>query len=166
MGLIGNFQAMAYAGNPPSINYVMFVVAFAIVSLFYLFPAAINVTWSGHPVFLVIVDSMNCVFWLTAAVELAARLQADDCGDRVCNNISHFLGSDTDNPQNYLTTNPVLKGGAPNTERCREAQASDAFLWFGWVAFMVSLFLSILQYRNWGAKPTPRTGAARPMAQV
>lgn len=84
MGLVGSFQAMAYAGNPPSINYVMFVTAFALVSLFYLVPAAINIRWSGNPIFVVIVDTINSVFWLTSAVELAARLQANDCGDRVC----------------------------------------------------------------------------------
>lgn len=83
MGLIGNFQALAVAGNPPSINYVMFVVAFAIVSLFYLFPASISLSLSIHPVIMVVLDSINVVFWLTAAIVLAARLQAGDCSDRV-----------------------------------------------------------------------------------
>ena len=84
MGLIGSFQELSgNSGNPPSINYVMFVVAFTIVSLFYTIPAAIWLKLSGHPLILVIVDTINAVFWLTAAVELAARLTAPNCGNWV-----------------------------------------------------------------------------------
>lgn len=64
-------------------------------------------------------------------------------------------------------TNPVLHGGKPQTERCREAQASDAFVWFGWVAFMVSLVLSIIQMKDFGSSATARTRTSRPrMSQV
>ena len=50
----------------------------------------------------------------------------------------------TRHPQGYLTSNKVTRGSRHPKAACHESQASDAFLWFGWVAFVASLVLSIL----------------------
>jgi hypothetical protein len=45
--------------------------------------------------------------------------------------------------------NNIVTNGSPNmSKRCREAQASCAFLWFGFAAFAVSTVLSGLQHRG------------------
>lgn len=53
--------------------------------------------------------------------------------------------------QAYTTTNHITNG-SPNTEkRCREAQASTAFLWFGWAAWVATLAFSIMNGGSSGA---------------
>jgi hypothetical protein len=44
----------------------------------------------------------------------------------------------------YTLTNHITNGSPNTAKRCREAQASTAFLWFGWAAFVASLIFSIL----------------------
>ena len=71
----------------------------------------------------------------------------------------------TSEPQAYTLSNHITNG-SPNTEkRCREAQASTAFLWFGWAAFVASMIISVLAGRSGGA--SFRGGIRRPaMSQV
>lgn len=44
--------------------------------------------------------------------------------------------------QAYVSTNHVIRGASDQKGACREAQASTAFLWFGWACFMVSTVMS------------------------
>lgn len=90
MALIGNMMGSAFAGNPATVNYAMFAAAFSIFSLFYLFPASINLDWSGHPYIMVLLDTLNTIWFLTAGIALAARLHARDC-----NNFVSFSPLDT-----------------------------------------------------------------------
>jgi hypothetical protein len=83
MGLIGNIIAMAFAGNPATINYSMFTATFSIVSLFYLFPASINLNWAIHPIIMITLDLLNNIFFLSCAIALAARLHCRSCSDDV-----------------------------------------------------------------------------------
>jgi hypothetical protein len=46
--------------------------------------------------------------------------------------------------QNYTRTNHITNGSPDTGKRCREAQASTAFMWFGWAAFVASLAFSIM----------------------
>lgn len=68
--------------------------------------------------------------------------------------------------QDYLRRNSITNGAPNKHQRCQEAQASTAFLWFGFIAFAVSLVFSGLGSRG-GANTRPsgiRRGPA--MSQV
>lgn len=83
MALIGNIIAMAFAGNPATINYSMFTATFSIISLFYLVPASINLKWAIHPIIMIVLDVLNNIFFLTCAIALAARLECHSCSNDV-----------------------------------------------------------------------------------
>lgn len=83
MALIGNMINEAFAGNPATVNYAMFVAAFSILSLFYLVPASINLDWAGHAFIVVVLDILNAIWFLTSGIALAARLHARDCSNFV-----------------------------------------------------------------------------------
>ena len=84
MSLVGNMINEAFAGNPSSVNYTMFVSAFSMLSLFYLVPASFNVDWALHPIIMIVVDVLNNIFFFCAAIALAAKLTAHSCGNSVC----------------------------------------------------------------------------------
>lgn len=56
------------------------------------------------------------------------------------------------------------------SKRCREAQASTAFLWFAWAGYMASVVVSVFMSRaatvNLRSRTGSRRGAAPSMAQV
>ena len=83
MSLIGNMIAEAFSGNPSSVNYTMFLAAFSMLSLFYLVPASFNSDWALHPIIMIIVDGLNCVFFFCAAIALAAKLECHSCNNMV-----------------------------------------------------------------------------------
>lgn len=151
MALIGNMIAEAFAGNPSSINYIMFVSAFSMFTLFYLFAASWNMDWAIHPIFMIILDALNCIFFFCGAIALAAKLTCHSCTN-----------------QEYLIHNEITNGAYNMTKRCREAQASTAFLWFGWAGFMASVILSIFMARASTVSMRGRSGSRRRpnMAQV
>ncbi|KAL5333363.1 membrane-associating domain-containing protein [Aspergillus crustosus] len=144
MSLIGNMIAEAINGNPATVNYAMFVAAFAMFTLLYLIPSSFNPDWAVHPIIPIVLDTLNMIFFFTAAIALAARLHCHSCTN-----------------QSYILSNEITNGSGNPTKRCREAQASTAFLWFGWAAFVGSWVLSILQSRSSGANLRPRVGPAR-----
>ncbi|KAJ6131618.1 hypothetical protein N7523_001324 [Penicillium sp. IBT 18751x] len=151
MSLIGNMIAQAFAGNPSSINYTMFVSAFSMFTLFYLFPASWNPDWAIHPIFMIILDALNAIFFFCAAIALAAKLEVHSCTNH-----------------EYLIHNEITNGSYNMTKRCREAQASTAFLWFGWAGYMASLVISVLMARSATSAVRGRSGSRRRpnMAQV
>lgn len=156
LALVGNMIDDAFAGNPAIVNYTIFVAAFGVFTLFYLTPASFNVDWSGHPAIMILLDALNAVFFLTCGIALAAKLECRDCSN-----------------DEYTKSNSVTDGSVDREKRCREAQASVAFLWFAWAGFTGSMILSFAMLRqSGGARLRPRTGAAparaaRPsMAQV
>ena len=83
MALIGNMISEAFAGNPSSVNYTMFLSAFSMLSLFYLIPATFNADWALHPIIVIIVDALNCIFFFCAAIALAAALGCRSCSNYV-----------------------------------------------------------------------------------
>ncbi|KAJ5684233.1 uncharacterized protein N7477_000578 [Penicillium maclennaniae] len=151
MSLIGNMIAQAFAGNPSSINYTMFVSAFSMFTLFYLFPASWNSDWAIHPIIMIVVDALNAIFFLCAAIALAAKLTVHSCTNH-----------------QYLIHNEITNGSYHLTKRCREAQASTAFLWFGWAGYTASLIISIFMARSSTSAMRGRSGSRRRpnMAQV
>lgn len=84
MALVGNMIAEAFAGNPSSVNYAMFTAAFSMITLIYLFPASFNTDWALHPIIMVVVDVLNCIFFFCAAIALAAKLGSHSCSNLVC----------------------------------------------------------------------------------
>jgi len=130
MSLVGNMIATAYAGNSAMVNYVMFVSVFGMLSLLYLLPTSFLDGYS-IPMVNIGLDAANVLLWFCAAVALPAYLGVHSCSN------SRYTHS------NHITN------GSPNTEkRCREAQASTAFLWFGWAAFVASLAFSAMSGRG------------------
>ncbi|KAF2758343.1 putative non-classical export protein Nce2 [Pseudovirgaria hyperparasitica] len=125
ISLIGNIIHDAYAGNPSIINYDMFVAVFGMLSLIYLIPTSIK-DGMAIPIVTMALDGLNTLFWLIGGIATAAYLGAHSCSN-----------------EGYASTNVVTNGG-PHMKRCREAQASTAFLWFGFATFAATTVLSIM----------------------
>ncbi|CAK4032546.1 non-classical export Nce102 [Lecanosticta acicola] len=147
MALIGNAIAM---GADSSINnYTMFCAAFGMLTLFFLIPASLKEEWSVFPFLPFTLDLLNNLFWFCGAVALAAEL-----GVHSCNN------------SDYTHSNRVIRGSG-SSGACRESQASCAFLWFGWAAFVGTTVLTGLQMSGGSSSARPgirRSGPA--MSQV
>lgn len=130
MALIGNMIATAFAGNPSIVNYDMFVSVFGMLSLFYFFFAAFSERLST-PIVAITLDVLNTIFFLCAAIATAAYLHVHSCSNEA-----------------YTRGNSITNGSSNREKRCREAQASTAFLWFGFAAFAVSTAFSLLSGRG------------------
>ncbi|KAF2247799.1 hypothetical protein BU26DRAFT_519625 [Trematosphaeria pertusa] len=146
MALVGNMIATAYAGNSAMVNYDMFVSVFGMLSLLYLLPTTFLDSYSV-PIVNIALDVLNVLFWFCGAVATAAYLHVHSCSNSAYTHSNH------------------ITNGSPNTEkRCREAQASTAFLWFGWAAFTASMLFSLMSGRG---SANLRGGIRRPaMSQV
>lgn len=83
MALIGNMLDNAFSGNPGTVNYAMYTAAFSLFTLFYLVPASVNIDWSGHPIIMIVLDTLNAIFFLASGIALAAKLQCRDCSNSV-----------------------------------------------------------------------------------
>ncbi|KAJ5103978.1 hypothetical protein N7532_004507 [Penicillium argentinense] len=151
MALVGNMIAEAFAGNPSSVNYTMFLSAFSMLSLLYLIPASYNADWALHPIIMIVVDVLNCIFFFCAAIALAAKLECHSCSNL-----------------DYVLNNEITNGSDNPTKRCREAQATVAFLWFGWAGYMASVFVSLFLARSATVNLRGRSASRRrpPMTQV
>jgi hypothetical protein len=130
MSLVGNMIATAYAGNSAMVNYDMFVAVFGMLSLLYLLPTAFLDSYS-FPVANIALDALNVIFWFCGAVATAAYLGVHSCGN-----------------SKYTHSNHITNGSPNTASRCREAQASTAFLFFGWAAWAVSLVFSLINGRG------------------
>jgi hypothetical protein len=80
--LIGNVIAEAFAGNPSSINYAIFVAVFSWLVLLYGFAAAF-VESLAIPIVLGAMDLLATLFTFIAGVVLAAKLHVHSCGNFV-----------------------------------------------------------------------------------
>jgi len=149
MALIGNMIATSYGGNNSAmVNYDMFVAVFAMLSLFYFIPTTVMDSF-GMPIVNIALDVLNVLFWFCAAVATAAYL-----GVHSCNNA------------HYTTTNHITNGSPNTSKRCREAQASTAFLWFGWAAFTASMVFSLMAGKGSGANMRGGIRRGPAMSQV
>lgn len=126
LGLVGNIIAEAFAGNPATINYDMFVAVFALLSLIYLTAATVVESFILHPLLMLIVDALNTFFFLIAGIATAAEL-----GAHSCDNVT------------YTRSNRITNGSYNTEKRCRQAQAATAFYWFGFAAFAASTFIDV-----------------------
>ena len=113
LALAGALVANQPSGGAPSqINYAIFVGVFSILTWFYTAGAThVSSDGIGAPVVIVILDCLNLLFYFAGGVALAVALSVHSCG-----NIA------------YIETNWITAG---SSQRCHEAQACTAFLWFG-----------------------------------
>lgn len=131
MALVGNMIASATKGNPSIVNYDMFASVFSMLSLLYLVPATLKEELSFHPLIAIVLDTLNTLFFFVGGVATASYLGVHSCSNA-----------------KYTTTNFVTNGAHDTAKRCHEAQASTAFLWFGFAAYAVSAATSALQGRG------------------
>ncbi|KAK6421867.1 hypothetical protein LTR95_016746 [Oleoguttula sp. CCFEE 5521] len=123
MSLIGNM--ISISSGPSVINYDMFVAVFCMLALFYLIAQAVKPdSLTIHPALPLTLDGLAVLFTFIGGVATAAYLKVHSCGN---------IG--------YLNSNIVTRGSG---KRCHEAQASTAFLWFAFVAFVASLVMTAL----------------------
>lgn len=119
MALIGNVIALAFAGNPSLINYDMFVAAFSMLSLFYLFAAAWSDSFAGHPIIPIVLDALNVLFLFCAAVATAAELGVHSCSNDVrllLYSLSHKKKASANNSLNSLTPSPTTSPTEPTID--------------------------------------------------
>ncbi|ORY03861.1 marvel domain-containing protein [Clohesyomyces aquaticus] len=148
MALVGNMIATAVAGNSAMVNYDMFVAVFGMASLLYLLPTAFLDSFSA-PMVNIALDALNVLFWFCGAVATAAYLHVHSCSN---------LG--------YTRSNHITNGSPDTKKRCHEAQASTAFLWFGWAAFTASLIISAMGGSGTMNMRSPMRRSGPSMSQV
>lgn len=153
MALTGNY--IASGGGSAMINFDLFVSIFAMLTLFYLLPASIKDSLAFHPIIPLVLNILNTIFWFIGGVATAAYLNVHSCGDSVrVPNIRRSIHTLT-SLQDYYNSNDTAGG---SEKKCREAQASTAFLWFGFASFAASTVLSGLAMKGGSS---PRAGGIR-----
>ncbi|RDL39063.1 putative Non-classical export protein 2 [Venustampulla echinocandica] len=148
MALVGNVIADAFSGNPASINYALFASVFSWIALLYGLGAAF-VESIAFPILLLVLDGLAMIFTFTSGIVLAARLHARSCSNH-----------------GYLISNGLTNGSGDMSKRCRELQASTAFMWFLWASYVGSFIMDLVQSRSsMGGRGGIRRGAPA-MSQI
>lgn len=145
-GLIGNVIALNInaAGNATAaINFSMFVIVLAWLAALYGLIAN-YVETIAIPVAMLALDAAATLFTFIAAVVLAAKLRATNCGGDLNPDI---LGGDW-----------IGFGSADNQKRCRSIQAGTTFMWFLFACFVGTLFFVAAGWRR-GGGGSIRSGA-------
>jgi len=146
MALIGNMIATAVHGNHSIVNYDMFVAVFGMLSLLYLIATAF-MDALAVPIVAIGLDAANLLFYLIAGIATAAYLGVHSCSN-----------------SNYTLHNKVTNSSPDTHKRCREAQASTAFFWFAFAAFVATTAFSVM---GGSGGVNMRGGVRRPtMSQV
>lgn len=144
MALVGNM--LSISSGPSVINYDMFTAVWCMLSLLYLIPATFTDSIAFHWAIPVTLDALNVLFTFCAAVATAAYLGVTSCDN-----------------YDYVRSNIVTAG---STQRCREGQASTAFLWFAWASFMVTVVTTAISGRQGGITHTRTARRGPAMSQV
>ncbi|KAK4541508.1 hypothetical protein LTR36_007954 [Oleoguttula mirabilis] len=143
IALTGNY--IASGGNSSMIGYDLFCGVFAMLSLAYLIPASLKESIAIHPILPLVLNCLNLLFWFIGGIATAAYLHVHSCSKS-----AYYLSNHT-------------AGGSE--KKCREAQATTAFLWFGFASFLASTVLSGLGTRG-GANTRPGVRRGPAMSQV
>lgn len=144
--LIGNVIATNQDGAMASINFTMFVAVVSWIAVLYGLAASL-VERIAIPLVMMGLDFLAVLFTFISAVVLSAELTATNCATDYTSKHSGWIAF-----------------GSGNTEkRCREIQASTAFMWFLWASFAATLIFAYLSFRRMGGS----VRSARPhMSQV
>ncbi|RKU44396.1 hypothetical protein DL546_004902 [Coniochaeta pulveracea] len=129
--LIGNVIALNHSGHMVSINFAMFVAVLSWLAVIYGLVASI-VEAVMIPIVLFVLDGLATLFTFIAAIVLSAKLGAPNC--------SHP----------HKSTAWIGWGASDTEKRCRELQASTAFMWFLWATFVATLVLALMSFRRVG----------------
>jgi len=129
--LIGNVIASNINGPMAAINFTMFVAVLSWLAVLYGLVASF-VESLAIPIVMFALDGAAALFTLIAGIVLAAKIRAVNCSNPKQG--SGWIGF----------------GSADDGKRCRELQASTAFLWFLWVTFVATLALAFLSFRRMG----------------
>jgi len=149
--LIGNVIASnvnASSSAMAAVNFTMFVAVLSWLANLYGLASAV-ISSLGRAIILLPLDALVTLFTFIDAIVLAAKLRAPNCG-----NI---------NPSS-LPENWIGYGSSDTEKRCREIQASTAFMWFLFACSAVALFFSAKEARG-GLGGSIRTGRPN-MSQV
>ncbi|ORY07255.1 membrane-associating domain-domain-containing protein [Clohesyomyces aquaticus] len=151
MALVGHILSTSYwnqiprtVGNAPEVNFTMFLSVFTLFSLFFLGPASWNF-FTNESVFKVatVIDALNLVFYMSDGIALAAAMEVHSCNNPV-----------------YTEGNRITQT-SPNTKvRCREAQATTAFVWFMFILFIITTAISLSKW--WGEFELPNSTSHTP----
>lgn len=134
--LIGNVIAERHSSDrsKQSINFTIFVAVWSwIVSIYGL--VASFVPSLARAIIMLPLDILATIFTFVSAIVLAARLGGANCG-RI--------------PTSNYSDSWIGFGSSNDEKRCREIQASTAFMWFLWVCFCGCLFLTFKDFRGGG----------------
>ncbi|KAH7400025.1 putative Non-classical export protein 2 [Cadophora sp. MPI-SDFR-AT-0126] len=123
LALVGNVIAEAFAGNSSKINYAIFVSVFDMIVILWGIGAVFK-EGLAIGIVLPILDVIATLLTVIAGIVLAAGLGVHSCGNK-----------------SYLVSNALTNGSHHPSKRCHELQASTAFYWFAFVAFLGSAFL-------------------------
>jgi len=129
--LIGNVIALNHDGPMAAINFTMFVAVLSWLAVLYGLAASF-VTSLAIPIVMLALDGAAALFTLIDGIVLAAKLQAVNCSHP--NKGPGWIGF----------------GAAGVGKRCREIQASTAFVWFLFATFAATLALAFLSFRRVG----------------
>jgi hypothetical protein len=135
-GLIGNIIATninAASTATAAINFSMFVVVLSWLAALLGLVAGMVERISLPVIALLGADALATLFTFISAVVLAAKLTAVNCANT------------SGQPANW-----IAYGSANDGKRCREVQASTAFMWFLFATFAAALVLSFLGFRRGG----------------
>ncbi|KAL1842017.1 hypothetical protein VTJ49DRAFT_6183 [Mycothermus thermophilus] len=135
-GLIGNVIASninAASSATAAINFTMFVIVVSWLCTLLGLVAALIDRVSLPVLALLGADAFATLFTFIAAVVLSAKLGAVNCGNTKGRSASW-----------------IAYGSANDTKRCREVQASAAFMWFLFATFTAAMTLGFLGFRKGG----------------
>lgn len=125
-GLLGNIIATAHNDflvHPAAVNFSMFVTVLSWLVVLYGLAVAF-VDSLAIPLFVLAADALAVVFTFVDSLVLAGLLGAPKCGN--------FSGNGQE-------------------KKCRELQASTAFMWFLFISLLGSLALAFLGWRRGGS---------------
>ncbi|CAF9942450.1 hypothetical protein IMSHALPRED_003687 [Imshaugia aleurites] len=140
LGLSGHLVAsQVYGGAPSSTNYNVFLGIWLLVIALLGLAASFVSALGGVVMFAL--DALSVLFSFAGGVAYAVKLGAHSCSRA-----------------SYTAHNVVINGGVDKAgavgpavnlgNRCREAQADTAFIWFAFAAFCASCALSATQWRG------------------
>ncbi|KAM3504528.1 hypothetical protein MY11210_008325 [Beauveria gryllotalpidicola] len=140
-GLIGNVIAQDHNASTSAraaVNFTMFVTALSWVVCLYGIVATI-ISSFGMPIILTVLDVLGVLFTFVSAIVIAARIGNTNCSKTLGRN-PHWIAYGSGNAEH----------------RCRELQASDAFMWFLWATLCGALFFTIKELRSSGSLRSSR----------
>lgn len=133
--LIGNVIANnnnATTSAESAVNFTMFVAVLSWLALLYGLAASF-MSSLARPIIMLPLDGLATLFTFIAAIVLAAKLGVPNCGSI--------------NPRDH-SRSWIAFGSDDNEKRCREIQASTAFMWFLWACFVGCLFFTVKAWRG------------------